>query len=122
MPALIVSYASAAGGAERLLLDVARGMENPPLIAFPSGWLADQARAAGFTVFELPERSLHVRRSRREPFVAAARLASHAREIRQLVRDLQPDFVVAWNMRTAIATAAALRRLDGAPPWVFQHN
>src|SRR4051794_10402374 len=121
MPALIATYTSAPGGSERLLLDVARGLSEPPLIACPGGWLADQARADGFLVFELPARSLHVRRSARDRIASAARLASHSRELRRLVRDAQPDLVVAWGMRTGIAAAAALRREDNPPPWVFEH-
>jgi N-acetylglucosaminyl-diphospho-decaprenol L-rhamnosyltransferase len=121
MGALIATYTSSAGGAERLLLNVAGGLDEPPLIACPAGWLADEARAAGFTVFELPPRSLHVRRSARDRLLSVARLAAHARELHQLVRDVQPDLVVAWGMRTALAFAGARTRLDAAPPWIFQH-
>jgi glycosyltransferase involved in cell wall biosynthesis/GT2 family glycosyltransferase len=121
MPALIASYSSAPGGSERLLLDVATGLDDPPLIACPPGWLADQARAAGFRVFDLRERSLHVRRSVRDRAGSAARLASHSRELRRLYADVRPDLVVAWGMRSAIATAAAMRRVDDPPPWFFEH-
>ena len=121
MPALIASYTSAAGGSERSLLDVARGLEEPPLIACPGGWLADQARGSGLTVFELRQRSLHVRRSTRDRLASTTRLAGHAREIHRLVRDVRPEFVVAWGMRPALATVAALRPVEDAPPWVFQH-
>src|SRR5215213_9617489 len=121
MPALIATYTSAAGGAERLLLDVATGLDEPPLIACPSGWLADEARAKGFTVFELPPRSLHVRRSARDRVASFTRLAAHARELRRLYEDVRPSLVVAWGMRTAIATAGATRRMDDAPPWIFEH-
>src|SRR3954447_405833 len=121
MPALIATYTSAAGGSERLLLDVASGLDAAPLIACPGGWLADQARADGLTVFELPSRSLHVRRSGRDRIAAPARLAAHARELRRLYADVGPEFVVAWGMRTAMATAAAMRRIDDPPPWIFEH-
>ncbi|HEX4718068.1 MAG TPA: glycosyltransferase, partial [Thermoleophilaceae bacterium] len=121
MPPLIASYTSAAGGAERLLLDVATGLDEAPLIACPSGWLADQARDAGLTVFELTERSLHVRRSARDRVASFGRLARHSRELRRLYEDLRPDLVVAWGMRTAMATAAAMRRIDDPPPWIFEH-
>src|SRR4051794_22730974 len=121
MATLIATYTAAAGGAERLLLDVANGLEDPPLIACPGGWLADQARASGFTVFELPARSLHLRRSPRDRVASFLRLGAHTRELRRLYADVQPDLVVAWGMRTAIATAAALRRAEGPPPWVFEH-
>src|SRR5690349_16702708 len=111
MPALIATYTSAAGGAERLLLDVASGLDEAPLIACPGGWLADEARAAGLTVFELSARSLHVRRSALDRVAALARVGAHTRELRQLYRAVRPELVVAWGMRSAIATAAAMRRI-----------
>jgi glycosyltransferase involved in cell wall biosynthesis/GT2 family glycosyltransferase len=121
VPALIATYTSAKGGSERLLLDVATGMDEPPLIACPSGWLADEAREFGFTVFELPVRSLHVRRSLRDRVAAPARLVAHARELARLVEALRPEVVVAWGMRTAISMASAMRRVDEPPPWTFEH-
>jgi glycosyltransferase involved in cell wall biosynthesis/GT2 family glycosyltransferase len=121
MPALIASYTSAAGGAERLLLDVATGLDEPPLIACPAGWLADEAQAAGFTVFELPARSLHVRRSLRDRVASFGRVAAHSRELRRLYQDVRPSLVVAWGMRSAIATSAAMRRIEAPPPWIFEH-
>src|SRR3954453_11742114 len=121
MPTLIATYTSAAGGAERLLLDVARGLEQAPLGGGPGGWLADQARADGLTVFELPPRSLHMRRSVRDRIASLTRLAAHSRELRRLYEDVRPSLVVAWGMRTAIATSAAMGRLDEPPPWIFEH-
>src|SRR3954451_552007 len=121
MPALIASYTSAAGGAERLLLDVATGLDEAPIVACPSGWLADEARGAALTVFELPGRSLHMRRSLRDRVGALTRLAAHSRELRRLYEDLRPELVIAWGMRTAIATSAAMRRMEAPPPWVFEH-
>src|SRR3954454_18205974 len=107
MPAPIATYTPGAGGAERQLLGVGTGLADPPLIACPGGWLADDARAAGLTVFELPARSLHVRRSLRDRIGAVARVSSHSRELRRLYADLRPEVVVAWGMRTAMASAAA---------------
>src|SRR3954454_7603382 len=121
MPALIASYTSAAGGAERLLLDVATGLGEAPVVACPSGWLADEARGAGLTVFELPGRSLHMRRSLRDRAGALTRLAAHSRELRRLYEDLRPELVIAWGMRTAIATSAAMRRMEAPPRGVFEH-
>src|SRR3954447_20749003 len=121
MPALIATYTSAPGGAERLLLDVATGLDEAPLIACPRGWLAGEARHMGLTVFELPPRSLHLRRSARDRIASLARVAAHARELRRLYENVKPDLIVAWGMRTAIATAAALRRMDEPPPWIFEH-
>ena len=119
MPALIVSYSSAPGGSERLLLDVADGFEQPPLIACPPGWLRDEARGAGFTVFTLRERSLHLRGSRRDRVAAGLRVGGHAREVRRLCRDLRPDVLVAWGMRSGLAAAAGLRGVDQR--WIFEH-
>ena len=121
MPALIASYTSAAGGAERLLLDVASGLDEPPMVACPPGWLADEARARGLRVFELRERSLHLRRSLRDRIASVPRVAAHARELRRLYAALRPEVVVAWGMRTALATAAALQRIDNPPRWIFEH-
>jgi glycosyltransferase involved in cell wall biosynthesis/GT2 family glycosyltransferase len=121
VPALIATYTSAPGGSERLLLDVARGLSEPPLIACPSGWLADRAREQGFVVFELPQRSLHVRASPLDRIASGPRLAAHARELRGLIRDVRPDALIAWGMRTAIAAAAAVRALRERPPLVFEH-
>src|SRR4051812_44434053 len=121
MPALIASYTSAAGGAERLLLDVATGLDEAAIVACPSGWLADESRARGLMVFELPGRSLHMRRSLRDRIGSLTRLAAHSRELRRLSEDLRPELVVAWGMRTAIATSAAMRRMEAPPPWVFEH-
>ena len=61
--AIAVSYSGVLGGAERVLLEVASGLEEPPLIACPPGPLADAARERGIGVLELRERSLELRRS-----------------------------------------------------------
>src|SRR4051794_25121936 len=121
MPALIATYTPGPGGAERQLLDVATGLADPPLVACPPGWLADQARAAGLTVFELPARSLHVRRSLRDRVGSFTRLAGHSRELRRLYEDIRPEVVLAWGMRSALATSAAMRRIDEPPRWIFEH-
>ena len=102
MATLIATYTSEAGGSERFLLDVARGLTEPPLIACPEGWLADRARAAGFTVFALPGRSLRLRGSPRERAAAAAHLASHARELRELCDNLRPSLLVAYPTRVVL--------------------
>jgi N-acetylglucosaminyl-diphospho-decaprenol L-rhamnosyltransferase len=119
---LIATYASGAGGSERLLLDVARGLSQPPLVACPAGWLADRARAAGLTVLELPPRSQQLRGSARRRAAAALRLGAHARELERLCTDLRPDLFVAWGMRTGIAAAAGVLRLHDRPPVVLHHG
>ena len=55
---IAASYSGVLGGAERLLLDVAGGLPEPPELALPEGPLAEEARARGLGVFELRERSL----------------------------------------------------------------
>jgi GT2 family glycosyltransferase/glycosyltransferase involved in cell wall biosynthesis len=113
---LFVSYSGAFGGAERLLVDYASALRGDRWLACPEGPLAAAARAAGLRVFPLPARSLSLRGRRGEPAVAAVRLAAHARELRALAADLDPELIVAWGMRTAIAALAAGR------PYVFGHN
>jgi GT2 family glycosyltransferase/glycosyltransferase involved in cell wall biosynthesis len=120
LPALFVSYAGVLGGAERLLLDVAGGLAETPTLACPAGPLAERARGDGLHVLELRERPLELRGSVRHRAAAPLHLAAHARELRALVRDIEPDLLVAWGMRPMLA-AASLRGTR-RPPLLFQHN
>ena len=119
MPALIVSYTSHAGGAERILADHALAIGDDAIAAAPEGWLADRLRDEGVRVFPLRERPLELRGQRA---AAAVRLAGHAREVRRLGQALRPHTLVAWGMRSAIACAAAARLIEPRPRLVFQHN
>jgi len=117
--AIAVSYSGVLGGAERVLLEVASGLEEPPPIACPPGPLADAARERGIGVLELRERSLELRRSPAQRAAAIGRLTAQAAELHGLLRSLRPHTVVAWGMRaglTAIPAAAPGTRL------VLQHN
>jgi N-acetylglucosaminyl-diphospho-decaprenol L-rhamnosyltransferase len=116
---LFASYSGAFGGAERLLIEIAPALDEPSVIACPPGELADAARECGITVVSLRRRSLRLRGDPRTQLGAARDLTGHGAELRRLVRDLEPDLVVAWGMRTAIATLLGLRV---RPPTVFHHN
>jgi N-acetylglucosaminyl-diphospho-decaprenol L-rhamnosyltransferase len=120
MPALAVSYSGLLGGAERVLLDIATGLPERPLIACPPGPLADAARAGGLGVFALRERSLELRRSPRDRVAMPLRLAGQAAEVRALVRAQRPDALLAWGMRAGLVARIAYPRGDG-PPLLFQH-
>jgi N-acetylglucosaminyl-diphospho-decaprenol L-rhamnosyltransferase len=122
LPALFVSYAGVLGGAERLLLDMAAGLAETPTLACPEGPLAERARDRGIHVLAIPERPLELRASARDRAGAPLRIAAHARELRGLVRDLQPDVLLAWGMRPMLAAAAGLRGRGRKPRLVFQHN
>jgi GT2 family glycosyltransferase/glycosyltransferase involved in cell wall biosynthesis len=113
LPALIVSYSAGPGGAERILADHASALGDDTCVACPDGWLADAIREQGLRVFPLKERPLELRG---QSVRAALRLAGHAREVRELVTNLRPRVVVAWNMRSLLACS----RIDA--PLVFQHN
>ena len=120
MPALIVSYTSHAGGAERILADHATAIGDDAIVACPEGWLADALREQRLRVFPLRERPLELRGQRA---AAALRLIAHGREVRELVEALRPHTVVAWGMRAALAYAALLPRFEQPlPRFVFQHN
>jgi GT2 family glycosyltransferase/glycosyltransferase involved in cell wall biosynthesis len=120
LPALIVSYTSHAGGAERILADHATAIGDDAMVACPPGWLADRLGEQGLRVFPLAERPLELRGQRA---AAALRLAAHGHEIRDLVEALRPHTVVTWGMRSALAYAARLPRLAVPKPrFVFQHN
>ena len=121
MRLIVASYSGVLGGAERLLLDVAGALPEPPELALPEGRLAEEARARGLGVFELRERSLVLRASNRDRVAAPLRLAGHAAELRALIGSSNPDAVIAWGMRTGLAMSAALAA--GAPvPMMLQHN
>ena len=102
VPALIVSYTSHAGGAERILADHAMAIGDDAIAAAPEGWLADRLRDEGIRVFPLPERPMELRGQRA---AAAVRLAGHAREVRRLTQALRPHTVVAWGVASEIMIA-----------------
>jgi glycosyltransferase involved in cell wall biosynthesis len=116
---LVVSYSPLLGGAERILLDLAPALGRAAL-ACPPGPLADAVVEAGLESRELRPRRLELRRSARDRLGAPLRIAAQARELRRLLGDSGPDWVVAWNMRAAMS--ASLARGRGGPPLLFQHN
>jgi GT2 family glycosyltransferase/glycosyltransferase involved in cell wall biosynthesis len=116
---LFISYSGIFGGAERILIDCASSLHSECCLACPEGPLAQRARARGLRVFPLPRRRLNLRVSARDRLLAPPRLAGHALEARSLVRDLDPDLVVAWGMRSAIACVGGTRRGSRI---AFQHN
>ncbi len=116
---LFVSYSGALGGAERILLDYAAGLEGEVVLACPEGSLAQAARSQGRHVFVLRERSLLLRDSARARLGAVRQLAAHGVEARRLIGDLNPDLVVAWGMRSALA---CLLGPQVRVPIAFQHN
>ena len=109
---LFVSYAGVYGGAERLLVDRAAGLDRAVAIACPPGPLARNAALAGLRVFALQERDLRLRA--RPAICALIDLWGHAREIRALVQALDPELVVAWGTRPLLA-AVTLRGARGRP-------
>jgi N-acetylglucosaminyl-diphospho-decaprenol L-rhamnosyltransferase len=123
---LFVSYSGVLGGAERVLIACADALAGQHVLACPDGPLAERARAAGFRVLPIPARSLDLHRGSSGRFsaaarvhgqvAAAARVASHARELRALTRNLDPQLTVAWGMRSAIACLLAVR------PFAFSHH
>jgi glycosyltransferase involved in cell wall biosynthesis len=119
--ALFASYSGLFGGAERLLLDCATGLESAA-VACPEGPLAQAAREAGLTVTVLSTQPLEFRRGAGDRIAAPRRIASQARELRRAARELRPPVVFAWNMRGLLVGAMALRLLRPRPALVFVHN
>ena len=117
-PSLFVAFSGKGGGAGRFLADIAAGMPQPTVVACPPGEVADDCRALGVPVVELRERSLELRGGVRTRAAAAAALAGHAREIRRLVRELEPDLLFTWGMRSALAASVGRAR----PPWIARHH
>jgi GT2 family glycosyltransferase/glycosyltransferase involved in cell wall biosynthesis len=118
---LAVTYPAVLGGAERTLLDFTRGLPGGLVLACPEGPLAERARAEGVSVIELPARPLELRGGVGERLAASRALAGHARDVRRLVREVGPDLLVAWGMRTAIAAPAAAAATDKRPAVVARH-
>lgn len=116
---LLCSYSGALGGAERVLLDVAEGFGEQAILACPAGPLADAARARGIRNFHLRWRALELRSTPTQSLSAVRDLVGHGREVRRLTRDLGPELVVVWNMRSALGVCFA-----ASPPvrTVFAHN
>ncbi|MBN1530597.1 MAG: glycosyltransferase family 4 protein, partial [Thermoleophilaceae bacterium] len=118
MLTLAVTYAGVLGGLERELIDLPPGLPGRVVVACPEGPLANGAREAGIDVRPIASRPLELHGS---SGAAAANLAGHAREVRSLVRELGPDLVVAWGMRSAIAAAAVVRAVPRRPGLLFRH-
>jgi N-acetylglucosaminyl-diphospho-decaprenol L-rhamnosyltransferase len=114
---LLVAAAGVLGGAERVLLDWARALEGPVLLACPPGPLAAVADNAGIDVLPLRERPLQRRgRSGR----AARDLVALGGDIARLCRSRRPAVVVASGQRPLLA--AAWTPLAGARLLALQHD
>jgi N-acetylglucosaminyl-diphospho-decaprenol L-rhamnosyltransferase len=125
---LFASYSGAFGGAERLLVQFASGLEAECALACPEGPLAVAAREAGLRVLPVARRRLELRASLADRALSPGRLAAHGRELRRLARNVEPDLVVAWGMRSALAWAllsglgGLLSRPSRPGRFAFQHN
>jgi N-acetylglucosaminyl-diphospho-decaprenol L-rhamnosyltransferase len=116
---LLISYSGDLGGAERVLIDFATAVGGERCLACPEGALAGAARGVGIRVFPLRRRRPDLRATRRDRMLSVQRLVGHGLEARALVRDLNPDLVIACGMRSALALLLGHRP---PPPIVFQHN
>jgi GT2 family glycosyltransferase/glycosyltransferase involved in cell wall biosynthesis len=116
---LFATYSGALGGAERLLIDWARALNEERCLACPEGPLAAAARAAGMRVFPLLARSGRLRAGIARRARASVELLDHSHELRRLVSSLEPELVVAWGMRSAIALLVGPQP---RAPVVFHHN
>jgi len=120
--ALLVSYTSLLGGAERILLDHAAARSGPVALACPAGPLADRASAGGLEAIELAGRRIELRGSIGDRLGMPLRIGAQARELRRIVSERRPACVVAWGMRALLSCTAALAGLGSRPPLVFGHN
>ena len=117
-PTLFVAYSGKSGGAGRFLAEIVSALPDPAVVACPPGELERACRARGVPVVELRERTLALRGGARTRAAAAAALAGHAREIRRLVRELEPALLFTWGMRSALAAP----RGGARPPWIARHH
>ena len=125
---LFASYSGALGGAARLLIDWAAALDDEVCLACPEGPLARAATAAGLRLLPLRARSVELRASLGDRALAAGRLVGHAAELRRLVESLDPELLVAWGMRSALAwlllggADRGRRGTAARPAVVFHHN
>jgi GT2 family glycosyltransferase/glycosyltransferase involved in cell wall biosynthesis len=119
---LLATYSAALGGAERALIDFATALEPDRCLACPEGALAREARRRGLRVFPLRPRPLQVRSSVPTRARAALALLEHGRELRSLAAALDPEAVVAWGMRSALAYLLPVSPSRESAPVVFGHN
>jgi GT2 family glycosyltransferase/glycosyltransferase involved in cell wall biosynthesis len=118
---LAVTYAGLLGGAERTLLDFTRGLPGGLVLACPEGALAERARGEGVQVVPLRARPLELRGGVAERLAAGRELAAHGRDVRRLVREVRPDLLVGWGMRTAMVAPAAAVAIDQRPALLVRH-
>jgi N-acetylglucosaminyl-diphospho-decaprenol L-rhamnosyltransferase len=118
---LAVTYAGLLGGGERTLLDFTSGLPGGVVLACPEGDLAERARGDGLQVVPLRSRPLELRGGVAERLVAGRELAGHARDVRRLVREVGPDLLLAWGMRSAIVAPGAAASFDRRPALVVRH-
>ena len=121
MLTLAVTYAGLLGGAERTLLDFTRGLPGGLVLACPEGALAERARGEGVQVVPLRSRPLELRGGVAERLTAGRELAAHGRDVRRLVREVRPDLLVAWGMRTAMVAPAGAVAIDQRPALLVRH-
>jgi GT2 family glycosyltransferase/glycosyltransferase involved in cell wall biosynthesis len=121
-PSLFVTYSGERGGAGRFLAGVVAGLPGPVLVACPPGPVEELCRERGVPVVLLRARPLELRGGPRAGLTAAAALAGHAREMRRLVRELDPALLFTWGMRSALAAPAALAGLRARPAWIARHH
>jgi GT2 family glycosyltransferase/glycosyltransferase involved in cell wall biosynthesis len=112
---LVVTYLPLLGGSERSLLELTGGLPGKRVLACPEGRLADRARAAGVSVTTIPAGPAEWRGGVPGRVASGRGLAVHGREVRRLVRELEPDLLVAWGLHTAIVAPAALSGLHQRP-------
>jgi glycosyltransferase involved in cell wall biosynthesis len=110
-PVLFASYAGVLGGAERMLLDCARRLQRPTVIACPDGPLADAIEQARLRHAALKARPLRTR---------PQHLFGLTYELTRRERELQPAVIVAWGARTILAAAMMTKR--GRPPLLAVHH
>jgi glycosyltransferase involved in cell wall biosynthesis len=114
-PLLLVSYSSAFGGAERVLLDWGTRVRAPVVLACPDGPLAAEARAVRLEIVTLPSRPLRWRGAR----VAAARaLGGFARDVAAVAHARRPRLIVASGLRPVLACAIT----RGGPVLALHHD
>jgi N-acetylglucosaminyl-diphospho-decaprenol L-rhamnosyltransferase len=118
---LAVTYVPVLGGAQRSLLELTSGLPETLVLACPEGPLADRARAQSVRLIGLAAGPPGLGGGVTEWVVAGRALAAHGRDVRRLVREVEPDLLVAWGLHTAIVAPAAISGMQKRPALLASH-
>lgn len=127
---LVLTHSARLGGAELALARLCEALPDHVLlrvVTFEEGALVARLRAFGVSVEVISARGRWVRRSRADTRSLAGRLsmilgtAAHAARVARRVRELDPDVVQSWTLKSHLIAAFSRPAYRAASVW-FVHD